>query len=88
MVIQTKKLDMKEYKEKLIEQQGFLCPWTSEYIEPSNVEILYLNGMDFAISHHGLNQLRDDPKWGKVYINNKIVHSIDISGGRFIRDMG
>lgn len=80
-------VDLSDYKDKLITQQGYICPVTQEYVEPPGVEILFVNGQDYAISLSGVDKLRK--KYGQVYINDKIVHAIEKSTEeQVVRDQG
>lgn len=82
------KVDMKDYKDKLITEQGWVCPITQEYIDNDDVEVLFVNDTDFVVSHEGLKKLRI--KYGPVYINSKIVHlmTIDEVQKKVYRDRG
>lgn len=81
------KLDLDEYKEKLIEQQGYICPVTQAYIDVNDVDVIFLNGHDYAISFIGLTKLRD--KFGVEYINDKIVYGMkQTTEDQVVRDQG
>lgn len=70
MDMQITKAQIDEYKQKLIDNQGWICPVIQMYVEPDHVDVLFLNDHDWAISKEGMNALR--AKWGDTYINDKI----------------
>lgn len=71
MIEGISKVDMDDYKDKLIQQQGWVCPVTQRYVECQDVEIIFVNDMDYAISKMGMEKLKE--KYGVEYINNKVV---------------
>jgi hypothetical protein len=64
-------IDMTEYKKSCIEIQQGLCPVTMHECEPSDGEILYLNGLDYFISRTGLKLLRD--RFGDRFIDERLI---------------
>lgn len=86
--IEGNRIQLEQYKDFLIIEQGYICPVLMEYVEYKDVEILWLNERDWAISRDGLNKLRT--KWGAQYINDKLVHAMeyDATEDQVVREKG
>lgn len=84
--METTKIDLTEYKQKLLDGQGWICPVTQMYENPEDLFILFVNDHDWAISKEGLNKLRI--KYGAQFINDKIVHTLEVIENNLVRDKG
>ena len=70
--------DLEDYKEKIIQQQGWICPVSQKATEVDQGQIIFVKQDDFFISNEGLKSLRE--RYGVTYINDKIVTRITIDG--------
>lgn len=84
--MEKEKVNMDEYKEDLISRQGFVCPIANKYLDAEDAFIIYVNDTDYAVSQEGMEKLR--AKYGKLYINDKIVHSMTIENQKVEREIG
>jgi hypothetical protein len=67
----NKEMDMTAYKMQTLEAQLGLCPITMHECEPSDGDILYLNGIDYFVSNVGLKLLRE--RFGNEFIDSRVV---------------
>ena len=82
----TEVVTFKTYKEKVLRDQMYMCPVSQRYIEVEDGDILNVCNEDYIISKDGMTLLRH--KYGASYINDKIVHGVEIINGQIIRDKG